>query len=236
MGLTITQEELWSKGKEEQIMAEVKMKKKITDMDASDFPSNSNKSKKKAEPITQALIRQPKKSAGRKISETFLADDAHNVFNYVATEVLIPAAKSLVSDIVRTAIDRLLFGGSAASIRKRHSTPMGAVINYGRFHQPARHDPRDYVEPQRPTIARRVRQSFEDVVLGSRDEAEEVLTNLLEYIDNYGAVSLADFYDLVGVPSTFIDFKHGWDTLNSASIVRVADGYVLNLPRPIQLT
>ena len=88
----------------------------------------------------------------------------------------------------------------------------------------------------RTSIARRVRSSFEDIVLPTRDDAEEVLTNLLELIDNYGVASLADFYDLVGVPTTFVDYKHGWETLTRSSIVPVRDGFVLDLPRPIQLS
>lgn len=233
MGLSTAQQEVLEKNRGN--MAEVKMKKSLMDMSAEDFPSNSRKAKEERK-IVQAQVLKTKKSPGRKISETFLADDAHNVFSYIVHEVLIPAAKTTISDLVRTGIDRLLFGGTATSIRRRHTGVPGSTINYGNFHRSPYQDPRQYQEPMRTSIARRVRSSFEDIVLPTRDDAEEVLTNLLELIDNYGVASLADFYDLVGVPTTFVDYKHGWETLTRSSIVPVRDGFVLDLPRPIQLS
>jgi len=220
--------------KEVENMAEKKMKKTILDMGAEDFPSNANKVKRGGAIVAQARVQLPKKSAGRKISETFLADDAHNVFSYIMREVLIPAAKTTISDLVNTAIDRMLFGGDASTVRRRHRTGRGGHVSYGSMF-PTQRDPREFAEPARRSVARRVRQSFEDIVLETRDEAQEVMENLLELIDTYEAASLADFYGMVGIPTTFIDVKYGWETLANSSIVRVTDGWVLNLPRPIQL-
>lgn len=239
-GLTMEQHAALEKGSEVSMAEVEKIKKKIIDMDASDFTKNSDKSKRRREPIVQAKVSRPKKSPGRSISETFLVDDAHNVFGYILREVIIPGAKSLLSDLVSTGIDRLLYGGDAGAIRRRNRGSAAPVVSYGRFYNdPATERRRTRTQPEptpRNAIARRVRQSFEDVVLETRQDADEVLITLLEAIDVYGVVSLAEFYDLVGIPTTWVDGSHGWDNLSNASIVRVVDGWVINLPRPIRLS
>lgn len=248
MGLTSFQLEGLEKGSPN--MAEVKVKAsgipgQIPSNTPMDFASNSNKLKqnpeKKVTKIAQGRVTPVKKSAGRRISETFLADDAKNVVSYIFREVLIPAAKTTLSDLVSTGIDRLLYGGEASAVKRRYRNTGATKVSYGGYFKEPPNDNRYFREhtnaPSRASTitTRRVRQSFEDIVLDERIEAEEVLTTLIELVDQYGIATIADFYDLVGLETTFVDFKYGWDNVSRVDIVRVRDGYVINLPRPIQL-
>ena len=56
-----------------------------------------------------------------------------------------------------------------------------------------------------------------------------------ELIDTYGMVSVADFYDLVGLQCNYTDNKYGWTDIRNASVVRVRDndgnGYLIKLPK-----
>lgn len=56
-----------------------------------------------------------------------------------------------------------------------------------------------------------------------------------ELISTYKIVSVADFYDLVGVTGNWTDNKYGWSDIRSASIVHVRDGYMIKLPRPLPI-
>ena len=69
-------------------------------------------------------------------------------------------------------------------------------------------------------------------VFAKRSEAEEVLGQLSDLINNYGVVSLSDFYDLIGETSSFKDNQVGWSDLKQAIIKRVYVGYLLELPTP----
>ena len=84
---------------------------------------------------------------------------------------------------------------------------------------------------------RRVRTGydFDDIILDSRGEAEDVLSRMDELIDNYGIVSVADFYDLCGITGSYTDNKYGWTDIRSAQVVRVRDGYKIKLPRALPL-
>lgn len=77
---------------------------------------------------------------------------------------------------------------------------------------------------------------LETVIFESREEAEAVLDGLLENIRNYAYTSVADFYDLADVNNnTYKNNKFGWVCLNKAKIVRIRNGYILDLPNPIPI-
>ena len=73
----------------------------------------------------------------------------------------------------------------------------------------------------------------DDVILDNRGEAEEVLSRMDELIDTYGIVSVADFYDLVGITGKYTDNNYGWTDIHSAKVVSVRDGYLIKLPRAL---
>ena len=66
-------------------------------------------------------------------------------------------------------------------------------------------------------------------------EAEDVLERMDELIATYQVVSVADFYDLVGVSGNYTDNKYGWTDIRNASVIRVRDGYMIKLPKALPL-
>ena len=56
-----------------------------------------------------------------------------------------------------------------------------------------------------------------------------------ELIDMYQLVSVADFYDLVGVSGNYTDNRYGWTNVRNAYVVRVRDGYMIKLPKALPL-
>ena len=82
---------------------------------------------------------------------------------------------------------------------------------------------------QRPYVA-------DGIIVGTRKEGEEVLDNLGDILREYGQVSVADFYDLVGIPSEYTDNKRGWKELRYTGLHKSRYGYTFSLPDPIPLT
>lgn len=225
----------------------------IKDTPDDNFPSNANKEKRigqikqereekpeKQKTVVKGRVLKRKKSPGKKISEFLFADDVKNVFQYIFLDVLIPVVKSTILDIVSISADRMLFGDDGDSVRRRsHKRYLGgSSINYGNY---SKGDPENRYFREHRTSSKatgtslRARASFHDIVIQDRNDIEEVLTKLEELIDVYGQASIADFYDLVGVETSFVDYKHGWDNLARATIKRVRDGYIIDFPRPEQL-
>jgi hypothetical protein len=196
-----------------------------------DYPANSKKSrqspseKTRPEKVVEGEVTQRKRGIAGKVVHTFLSEDSPSVMNYIVMEVLVPAAKNMVSDAVSQGIERILFGDTRPS---RSGRP--GYINYSRIAS-GRSD-------SRPALSRQARaiHDFDDIIIASRAEAEDVLDRLRDLINQYEVASVSELYDLVGLTGEFTDDKWGWYDLRSASIRPIRGGYLLNLPRTQPIT
>lgn len=73
---------------------------------------------------------------------------------------------------------------------------------------------------------------LEEYIISDRDTAYGVLTTLTELGKKYGSVSVADYYDLISVPSNFTDNNRGWsrNKFTTARVVKALNGYVIKFP------
>lgn len=205
------------------------------------YPGNSHRSKetppakdegKKVERITTGTAIQRKKPLGKRFAETFFGGDARSVTSYIVQDVLLPAIKDTIADVVSQGVERMIFGESRSHLRRggRPGGGSSGYVNYQRFGQDR--DPR---REESRTISRRsrVNQEFDEVLLQTRVEAEAVLERMDDICDRYGSATIADLYDLVGITGNYTDEKYGWTNLKHAVVARTRNGmYVLDLPRP----
>ena len=182
--------------------------------------------KKKVEKVISGTAKTKKKTEIAKLADVFISEDVTNVKSYVLTDILIPAIKKLISDIVTDGIDMILYGGSGRSKK----TSNASKVSYRNYYD--RPNDRHTVNESRP----RMEYSYDKIFLESRGEAEEVLTRMDELIETYGFASVADLYDLVGITGSYTDNKYGWTNLRSAESVRVRSGeYLLKLPKALPI-
>lgn len=184
----------------------------------------ANTERQKLDKVITGTAKAKKKSAARKFTDVFVAEDASNVKSYLISDVLIPAAKKLVSDIVRDGIDMLLYGGTGHRSDRSRSSRVD-YVSYSKNSD----------RRSASTTRTRTGYNYDDVVLDTRGEAEDVLTRMDELIDMYGVVSVADLYDLVGISGNYTDNKYGWTNIRNAEPVRVRDGYMLKLPKALPI-
>lgn len=76
---------------------------------------------------------------------------------------------------------------------------------------------------------------IEEPVFGSRVEANKVLDSMIDILEKYGVVTVADFHDLCDITSNYIDNQYGWVNLKEAEIIRIRARYKLSLPFAIKL-
>ena len=178
---------------------------------------------KRAGKVVKGAVKIKKKN---QLADVFISEDVTNVKNYVIMDVLVPAIKNAVADIVTDGIGMILFGESGRRGRGRSSSSSQVAYNsYYSGRNDDRRGGRDY-------DSSRTRPRLDNIILESRGEAEEVLTSMDEILDTYEIVRVADLYDLIGVSGTSTDNNYGWDSLRTAEVIRVRDGYLLKLPRP----
>lgn len=195
-----------------------------------EYKSNSYKSKEKekaeknVEKVVSGTVKTKKKGEIRKFTDVFISEDVSNVKSYVLMDVLVPAIKKAISDIITNGIDMILYGETN---RSKHNNG-GNRPSYRSYYD--ERNSRD-VRPQVRNV-----YSFDDVILDNRADAEEVLDSMGDIIESYGVVSVADMYDLVGVSTNYTDNKYGWTDLRTAHVERDRNGgYYIKLPKALPL-
>lgn len=198
-----------------------------------DYPANSQKAKletpaerAKQDKVVEGVVKQRKPSLASRLVHDFVAEDGGSVWQYVVMEVLLPAAKNTISDVVSQGIERLLYG-DARPTRSGSNRP-----GYTNYSSRAVRSSAPIADP-RPQLSRQARAAhdFDEVIIQSRAEAETVIDRLRDLIDQYEVATVSDLYDLVGLTGEFTDDKWGWYDLRSATVRAIRGGYLLSLPR-----
>lgn len=202
-----------------------------------EYGSNSHKSraqqkpeeKEKIEKVVTGEVVQKKRSFGQKFKAIFFGGEFRSSSKYVAGEVLLPTLRNMLVDATTRGMERMVYGESSA--RRRIGGPGPSYGSRIQYNNPTLRRDRPYLPDQvLNRTMRQVRRDTNDLVLASREEAETVLERLLDILSKYEVVSLADLYDLCGLPTSPIDNKWGWTYLNNTEIRQVRDGYLLDLP------
>lgn len=210
------------------------------------FPSNSHESKalppkesqekepqekkKRVLKVVDGEVVRRKKSLSSRFFETFFGEDGKSVGVYVVQDVLLPALKDMIADALSQGVERALFGETRSASRRTgyRSGGSSVPVNYSRYSSSIgsrREEPRSISRRSRAT------HNFDDIIIATRAEADEVVEQMFELLERYRVVSVSDLYELVGVDGSFTDEKWGWTNLRGIGVSRIREGYVLNLPR-----
>jgi len=214
-------------------------------LDGLDVRSNSQTKKEEAATAVSSdhkIIPKPTLSEGTKVSKPSIFTKVKDTFfqgrnfgdvtHYVFVDIVMPTIIDGIANASKAAIDGFLYGESRP----------GKASSYG-------NNKRDYGSLSRPgsssggivvrgsngsrTDYSKVGRRFENVRISNRRDAENILQYLIDYVEEYGYVSVADFYDLFdeGAPqSRFTDNNWGWRDLTNVGIIHVAGGWQINFP------
>ena len=215
-------------------MAEVKMP---------EYQDNSEVAKKVEvkEPEKKEAGELRKRPASKRIRDSILPkEDRQAIGDYIIFDVVIPAVKNTISDVVKDAIDMFLFpndSGRRRSSRSGYTDYAKPSSKYSRSR-----DDDEYERRER----RRSAKNIDDILFSSHARADAVYNALLDYIDEYGHARVSDLFEEAGVtvPDWTYD-SYGWEQLPVRANIehvrtRDADGrpvtkYALVLPNPYRL-
>lgn len=200
-----------------------------------DYTPNSHKFKseqkeatveKKVEKVISGTAKR-KPDAARKFTSLFAPGDMSSIKEYIVMDIVVPAIKKMVSEIIRNGTDMLMYGESG---RGKNYNGNSDKVSYRSYYGSN--------DGSRANSNNRTRSVFDydNIVIPTRQEAEEVIRRMDEIIEIYQMVSVADLYDLCGVTDhNYMNAKYGWMNIRTAEAVRVRDGYILKLPRAMPL-
>lgn len=202
-----------------------------------DYQGNSHKKsekkekpEKKIEKVVTGEVVSQKPPLRRRFKDIFFGGDFTGVARYVAADVLLPAVRNLIVDASTESIRRMVYGGSTQSHRRMPD--MRPRVQYNNPINRSAVDPRarGVNLPDQPPYHTHRREEPNEIIIVSREEADLVVERLIDIVDKYDVASLADLYDLVGLPSTHTDNKWGWTYLNNITVRQVRNGYLIDLP------
>ena len=207
------------------------------------LPSNSNKSKmekkqsksqekRKIEPIINDGIRLKKKGPLKRIKGSMLSEDAHNIGGYIIKEIVLPTIKDLIYNSAHGALEIALYG-SPDTRNKKRNVPYNSLNQYGQQNvyryngttsQSSRRE-KSVVPPQNWF-------NVYEAEFPSRAVAEEALSNLRIYLEEYGNVSVREFYENLNMTAPYTSDNYGWTDLSTATTHSYMGKWYIDLPEP----
>lgn len=188
-----------------------------------EYKSNSHKSKernidKKIEKVATGKVRAKKNSGLKKITDAFVSDDVNNVKSYILFDVIIPMIKRGIVE----AINIILYGDA----NRNKKNGMSQKISYRSYYESD--------DGRRDNRSGRFRNQYDydELIYDSRYEAEAVIDAMNDILKEYGAISIADLYEISGMANdNYTLNRYGWTDISGTRAVRTSDGYILTLPK-----
>lgn len=168
-----------------------------------------------------------KTNEARKLADIFISEDITNVKNYIFMDVIVPAVKKAIYDVVTNGIDMFLYGGNG----KGKSNSTTSKVSYRNYYE--RKDNGGYRGSE--NTASRNALDYEDIVFDNRGEAEAAKQQMMDLIERYGMVTVGDLYEMANRTPPYTAQKYGWMDVRGAETQRVRDGYILKLPRAVPI-
>jgi len=189
----------------------------------------AEKADKQVAKVISGEVIVKKKPFIRKVKDTFVAADFGSVGRYLIGDVLIPAVKNMLVDAGKQGIDRVIWGDRA--VQRQRYGPGPRITYQTPISRPYTGSPNQRNAPP-IQIGPRVssRSSRDDIILSSREEAQNVLERLGDVIDTFEFATVADLKDLLGLEATHVDNKWGWVYVGDAAVRQVREGFLLDLP------
>lgn len=174
--------------------------------------------------VVQGPVTIKKKTGARKLLNMLIAEDLPSIKDHVFKDVLIPSIKKAIDDIVHM----LLYGESARSRDKYPGTKV-TFKDYSSYSKSSG-------SSSSSSSSERTGFDYEDYVFDMRGDAEQVLFQMEDILDKYRIVRVSQLYELMGKKNNnYCVYNYGWTNLDNAKVVRVREGYVLQLPKPYSI-
>jgi hypothetical protein len=184
--------------------------------------------------VKKGQVIQKKPNILKRTARSMVAEDVNNVGDFVVTDILVPALRNLIYDVIVGGAGRTIFGSAQA--RRPGISP--GVFGTAQNLKTAYHNVTNSAPAAQPAMSRQAqaRFDFSEISLTDHSEAILIIELLKQRIAEYGTASVADLYDLLGHTGGHTDQNWGWKDLSTAKPHQNRSGFVLDLPHPIVLS
>lgn len=196
-----------------------------------EFPDKSKPNQpaapKKVKPVIPGATQVPR-PATRRFMDYMFAESPKALAGKVGRDVIVPRLKAGFEETVRSFLSGMLWGNGGSPVNQmiKGTTMRVGGMNYSQ------------IPPSTTGLAIQANQSrtggnYQDIVVPSQQQAEVVLANMFDLLNEYRVVTVANLYELANMSAAISDYNFGWTSLDGARISKVREGFLLELPRPV---
>lgn len=202
-----------------------------------------NKNLHATEKITEGKVVE--KSKLQKAAALFFDEDLDSIKSSVSADFIKPRMTNFLKEMsvkLRTFIvdtgneflQSILFPGSK---RPKTGYYNGQSVNYTSYSGYYNSNGESYRYGQQPGTQVTPSNQVKKIRIDSLGDAKKILADMQGYIEVYHNASVADYYQLVGVPGNETDFNFGWKDLTNARIYYDSSigGYTIDFPKVVPL-
>ena len=175
-----------------------------------------------------------KETLADKFAKTFNKESLSEFGSYIFKEYVVPKVKDGLYAIMTGAIDTMFgFGNDKHREYDRGRTSYN-YVSYDKYSR----RPTRYAEPSYAQKAFSITSlQYDDIEFEIKKDAESVLMSMCDIIEQDGAVSIAQFYELADVPTYNYQYnKYGWTNLSTAYVKTLAGGkFTIKFPKAEEL-
>ena len=210
-----------------------------------ELPKHVHKSVTTGKPVEKSKL--------QKAAALFFAEDLDNIKGSIVDDYIRPRSKEYAKDAVRKfrkfifdtfvgAAETIFFGKAQGPEKRGYYN--GQSVNYYSYYDGG------YSSNSGGSSSNNVKRSPIShlkviEIVGGPDEdgverdafyhANRVVGEMVAIGKRYPAVSVADYYQLVNVVPTEMDFDWGWQGFIGADLIESKNGYIIDLPKPVPL-
>lgn len=202
--------------------------------------------REKIESVVKGKVKQKKKGLLERLVVGMIGPDGlSRVGDHILHNIVIPTVRNTVQTSLKTGVDMIFrpdqpptqyYGGTPVNpYTQYHTTPQPKVVYSSRQNS---YTPPSGVGTGRASLGQsRYNNRVEDYAIPSYEDALEVLARIRELASQYGAVSVSDYYDLIGIDTQYTHALYGWrpEDLFTVNIRDVRDGFLLVLPPVVEI-
>jgi hypothetical protein len=169
-----------------------------------------------------------RKSLTKSVAGALAGETMRNLGSYILGDVIIPTTKSLIEDIIKNALDQILYPGDS---RRQQSRNTDSKVSYGKYFKSE-----DNRRTASPRSGRSGNFDLDNIFFKRLPDASDVLSAMCDQLEEYDEVTVADYFDMAGVDgATWTHNKWGWKDLTRAYCTHTRGGYAIVLPPPVEL-
>lgn len=197
------------------------------------LPNNSGKAspstthEKRVDKVVKGEVKH-RQSFGKMVRDSFIPEDVENAGSYILSNMIVPGIRDGFFSVLRGILD--YWSGGVGG--PKFTTSSGIRTQKYSYNQ--LYNRRNAAPPESSSTPAQ-RYAYDDIVVPTIAEAEEVIAALKDIIRVYQVARVADLFDLVGVTGSYTDNNYGWPNLDRAGYQRVSGGYLLTFPKAMPI-